>query len=216
MKHVIAFVLLSGWLWSQSSFVCPDSKAKQACSSFLEDKDRTKLLKTKTTLVCFREEKDEYFVIDPKLSDYWQWEDKSYTLTTSIAIPQIETIDHGVSNPELMPSLEGIGLGVGSWHALATGAGVFFMPAGDATKDDDLKSFVFNIDKDSLDLTIPYQNRDKQTVTYNLSITLSTHRFREGWRGPIGLPQDDYGRCSGMITLPSQQKLKAAMPVQHP
>lgn len=210
MRYAIVCFLLTGLLWSQSKFACPDSKAKQACSSFWENKEDTKLLKAANTLVCFREERDEYFLIAPKW-DLWTWDDEKKVLMSS-ALPQLETIDHGVSNSTLMPNLLALkGFGIGSWRTLPDFSSLVFN-IDEFDKGDGVKDFSFYITDSSLDLSIPYQNRDNQNVTYDLNIALSTGRFRESWHGPTGLPQDDYGRCSGKITLPSARTLKAAMP----
>jgi hypothetical protein len=223
MRYVIAIGLLSGLLWGQSTFVCPDPKAKQACASLAEDKEHAKLLKAKNTLVCFREEKDQYFTIDLRLQDgNWEWDNENHALTRGIVAPELETIDHGTSNPELMPTFLLLkNWGIGSWQTRPPFSSVIFKPSqltgliGDSSKDN-LNDFAFYIGDSTLELSIPYQNRDEQTVTYSLSVTLSTNRFRESWRGPVGLPQDQYGRCVGKITLPSQKTLKAAMPVITP
>jgi hypothetical protein len=208
MRHLFVLLLLTANSWTESGFVCPDTKAQQACNSFRESTSDQKRLKAGNVLVCFREQKDEYFFIEPKFPTVLEWDQKTST-ASGFAIPSADTIDHGVASAELMPSLyiDGLVFRIGRWRFLNFGG----VTANFELQSDDKppENFGFSISDETLDLSIPYKNQEQNAVTYNLSVTLATRRFKESWRGTPGLPADDYGRCWGGISLPSEKQIQA-------
>lgn len=166
---------------SSSSFSCPDDGAKQACKSYDE------LLKAKDTslpnsgYICFRRDMDEFFVISffrPYFAKHWDQDLKAMvtdTNETQRGFGSVSTYKNGIEESGAMPALHFSG----KWYAYTEG-GLFKSDKINLKEQDDEDSNVgIVIDAEQFNAGYKYKNRRDKTVTYRLTVQLSTGRFTE-------------------------------------
>ena len=182
MKHllgVIVLSLLTGSMRGQQQFSldCPDPEAKQACNSFKEDKKTVQWVQDGTSLVCFRQNVDEYFTVGAML---WGKRKNPDGSVTEEGFAAISLMNHGVEDDVKMPFVL---FKVGEWK----------LDDNVLTRSDADSGVRFA--GDTVDFFKNYKGIKGDSVNYYLRIDLDTKRFHETWQSVDGKKEEGFGRC---------------------
>jgi hypothetical protein len=181
------------------------TKAKQACASFAENKNEVHSMQQQGNMfVCFRQKDDQYFTISyhHTLITVGYDPEKKEAISSGDLIMWVT--DHGLEADELMPS----GVWWGAWHVTQWGRIRLVLDASEKelrkTEGFDEDSFTASLGGSTFDHQQQYHNKNNELVTYELSISRETGRFRETWSGAYN--ESGFGRCvSGKLTTPNFQ-----------
>jgi hypothetical protein len=171
------------------SFVCPDPRAKLACSSYSElrkahDPSLEGFAK-EPTYICFREELDQFFLITFNRPVYakthWNQGLKQSVPdddATGAGFGYATAFDNGVGSNGTMPDL----FFTGVWRPLLGGS-AFTATAISNNAIEDGKPSPITIDESQVTVSnYKYANTSDKTILYNLTIQRSTGRFTESFR----------------------------------
>ena len=183
------------------AFVCPDSEAKPSCTSYTElvrAKDKGLKATGDDRFVCFKKNKDEFFVIvfpPPQLPLTYNEKFKKMMVepsATSVGAGYSTTFKDGVENEQIMPSF----FFSGKWREIfgpSFSADSFGIEETDTTHN----GSTLTINESQFSATYKYKNLKNEDVIYSLTIQRSTGRFTESYQQTSEqFPSaQDTGRC---------------------
>ncbi|HKV04375.1 MAG TPA: hypothetical protein VJO53_04620 [Candidatus Acidoferrales bacterium] len=197
-----------------SQFTCPDPKAADACKSFAElrkagDEDVLPSYSGRISLVCFRQQNDEFFILevtDPSFSQTHfdrltgkQVPDKD---ATDDAFGTIAGFAKGIEDETILPIFEFSGKWVyrlGPW---------FKADEINGSEISDRDHYGISANASQFIAGFRYKNRMEKDIDYSLVIQLSTGRFSEKFtEDQAKFPfSETNGHCSRLPAAGSKTK----------
>jgi hypothetical protein len=189
LRAIVIMLLASSALAQQKkpTFTCPSAAAKQACASFLENKDEVATLKDGDRIVCFREGMDEYFTVGLLFGAAGGTYEQRSQSVQSAGMVSAWTTNHGIEDDSEMPLVFLSGM----WIEDALGS-IMMKPSDSQTG---MPSF--SISGDAVSFYKQYENTKNSKIAYNLTLSTQTGRFHEVWRDKDGDSfLEHFGRCT--------------------